>query len=439
MDPLHVDVSPLAVGLAAGRLVAFEPGLDAARGDLLAAVDRARAVTGDPAPDDVAAAGIDLPDRLLADYATCRPQSGLYAILQAAHRVRDMVDRVIVIGAGGCHHGPRLLFESCCHPWHNELSRGDRGGRPRVSFVGGPFANDLVQGLLDLVAPPGRPASDDLLDRWAILAADQAPDMPTASTMVATRLFLAALDGSAGEDDDRRAECLIPIAPPASRLAALGRAVGCRHAFAIDPALPEACSLFTAAGLLPAAIAGIDVVRLLEGAAAVTRRFREASVAVNPVLQLAGVLRLAAGRGLHVQMTAEPGDRLDAVCQWHGACLHPPHLDRAHSDARAADAAGRLDMRLVVSAPRRDPLAVPAVGGCGQAADGLDAFVGRQCSAVVRAAGADAVAGGASRPHVTILLPRVDEHAIGQLLQLQILAAAVARRDAAAGGRMATG
>ncbi|MFN9367308.1 MAG: hypothetical protein ACK6CT_00870, partial [Planctomycetia bacterium] len=284
-----------------------------------------------------------------------------------------------------------------------------------------------VQGLLDLVAPAGRPMSDDLLDRWAMLVADplvvHGAAAPVASTAVSTRLFLAALDASVGGDAGRRAARLLTIAAPTTRLAAVGRAVGCRHTFTMLPGLPEACLVFTAAGLLPAALAGIDVVRFLEGAAAVMRRFREAPVDVNPALQVAGATHCAGGRGMHVQMVAPPAGRLEAVCRWHDACV----------DRRGTAAGGLLDIRLVVAEPRRDPLALPAVGAMCDDVDGLDAFVGRRCSDVAGSAGPDAARGGESRPHITIRLPRVDEHAIGQLVQLHVLAAAITRRLFAAG------
>lgn len=414
-DPLQVDVSSafVAAGSDVADLAMLAPRLAAARADLLGPAEQA------------AAAGLDLPDRLLGDYTTRRPQSHLYAILQAAHRIRDDVDRLLVIGAGGCHHGGRLLVETCCHPLHNELSRGDRGGRPRVSFVGDTFDNDLVQGLLDLVAPAGRPASDDLLDRWAMLVADRGrdrgADAPVAATAVTARIFLAALGGSVGGDASRRADRLIPITDPANPLAAVGRAVGCRHTFALDPALPEASLVFTAAGLLPAAIAGIDVVRVLEGAAAIMRRFREAPVEANPVLHMAAAMQRAAVRGLGVRFVAPPHTPLEAVCRWHDAAM----------DRTAAGPQGVLAIRLAIAAPRRDPLTVPAVIDGGQDADGLGAVVGRRCVDVVPAAGPDP-AHGAGPQHVTIHLPRVDEHAIGQLVQVQIVATAVARRLAAA-------
>ena len=113
---------------------------------------------------------LDLPERLLADYGTRRPESELFSILQTARRLREAVDRVVVLGIGGSYMGTRALFESCCHPFHNELSRGERGGRPRLSFEGFNIDNDSAQGLLDVLrSHPGGGDGDDLLAQWAML------------------------------------------------------------------------------------------------------------------------------------------------------------------------------------------------------------------------------------------------------------------------------
>jgi glucose-6-phosphate isomerase len=423
VDPLHYEPPAgfAAGGPEADRLDRLGPRLDAARAGLLAEVERVRSAgAAAGAEAEAEAAGIGLPDQLLADYATRRGQSHLYAVLQAARRIRDEVDRVVVLGPGCCQLGARLLFETCCHPFHNELSRGDRGGRPRLSFAGVPFDNDHVQGLFDIVAPAGRPCLDDLLDRWALLVADGGDE-----TAAATRIFLAALGAGIGGDPTRLAARVIPVAPRSARLAALGRAIGCRDAFEIPPGTPEACLVFTAAGLLPAAIAGIDVVRFLEGAAAASRRFREAPVGVDPALQAAGVAHLAADRGRHLRIVAPTDSRLDTVGRWHAACF-----------AGADGPGGTLDTRLVVAEPRRDPLVLPPLGPFGHDEDGLDPQVGsRWPDFVPAAARADASATSPrGRPQAEIRLPRVDEHALGQLLQLLILAAAVGRRFTEADG-----
>ena len=127
-------VSPAAVAGLAGRL-------DAARAESLADLDRWRSGGAKPG-ESLDPAFIDLPDRLLAAYGTVRPESELFAILQTARRIRDAVDRVFVLGIGGSYMGTRALFEACCHPCHNDLPRGERGGRPRLSFEGFNMDND---------------------------------------------------------------------------------------------------------------------------------------------------------------------------------------------------------------------------------------------------------------------------------------------------------
>ena len=65
-------------------------------------------------------------------------------IIAAGHRLAAEVDRVVVLGIGGSYMGARALFEACCHPYHNELSRPARGGRPRIYFEGNNVDNDAV-------------------------------------------------------------------------------------------------------------------------------------------------------------------------------------------------------------------------------------------------------------------------------------------------------
>ena len=89
------------------------------------------------------AAFFDLPERLLGEE---RPL--LDRIIAAGDRLAKEVDRVVVLGIGGSYMGARALIEACCHPYHNEISRQRRGGRPRIYFEGNNVDNDAVQGLL---------------------------------------------------------------------------------------------------------------------------------------------------------------------------------------------------------------------------------------------------------------------------------------------------
>jgi hypothetical protein len=329
---------------------------------------------------------LDLARSMLAEYDTCRPESRLFAVLQAAARLRAQVDRVVIVAAGGIGPATRLVAAACCHPCHDQLSRADRGGRPRLSWLDGRSSPDELQGLLDLVAPPGRPPGQDLLDRWTVLAVDSPPDDPGSLAIV--RLLRAAR-GSAGDGCD--APPLVAITRSGSDLDRLAGATAGAERFAGDDRPDAPLGLFTAAGLLPAAIAGIDVVQLLKGAAAMLVRFSEAPVAVNPVLVDAAVSVAAAAAGRPARRFAIDDRSLESLAAWHH-WLQP---------SRLAD--GGFVTSVEGGAARR---AWPATDG----------FGGFSCGTT---------AGDAEPAAVTIRLPRIDEHALGQLLQLLALSRAV--------------
>ena len=391
-DPLRYDpAAALAAGTISREAVeALADRLEAVRSEVLQDADRERVAGG--AASTVAFLG--LPDRLLADYGTTRPQSELFAILREARRVREAVDRVVVLGGAGIV-GARAIVEACCHPFHNELGRGERGGRPRLSFVADDLDNDVAQGLLDLVAPHGRSRGDDLLDRWALVLVD---DGGSAETAAVATVFRAALRDAVGGDEQRLADRVVSITGTTGLVAASEVRTDSSAAFVVPAGVRGGFAVFTAVGLLPASIAGCDIVRLLEGAAAMNRRFREAPVADNPVLQFAAVSRVAAaGSGAAARSLASTSRQLAAVVAW---------CDRLRSASVGTVGAGRgvPPASLAVAECRRDRLPVASSGS--DAAD------------LVRAEG----------PPAEIHLPRLDEHAVGQLMQMLMLATAIEDR-----------
>ena len=91
----------------------------------------------------------------------------------------------------------------------------------------------------------------------------------------------------------------MPVTGQSGRLFELSKALGCKEVFDIPDGVGGRFSILTAVGLLPASILGIDIVRLLEGAAAMNERFRTApafsnrsQLGENPVLDYVGVCHL---------------------------------------------------------------------------------------------------------------------------------------------------
>ncbi len=347
------------------------------------------AATGDPAM------------AMLEPYGTtrshaCRRDSLLFGILEVARGMRESVDRVVVIGDAGDCAAVDLLLATCCHPFHGALPRADRGGRPRIVTLGPGDDDDTVQGVLDLLVATG--SGDRLGDAWGVVLVGL---MLTPSVRRCAELLVRG-DWSHGGRADRATRLAIAVGHPRfispdpdadwEMPAGDGRGDG-------SEGTPASVSgVFSAAGLLPAAVAGIDVVRLLEGAAAMHRRFREAPPDANPVLGCASVgpwlRRCGAGIMPPLRRRLDPrGSRWGGLCRWYDHLMPP----------LTADAAGivtTFTTAVRVAQRRRSPFAGLAVtdrGGDRAAFDAID-------------------------------MPRCDEHAIGQLLELLRLAAEVERR-----------
>lgn len=297
------------------ELHSLTPRLEAVRAKILA--DRA----GIPA-----AAFIDFPQRLQTEYHASRKCSQLGRIMHSAQRLAALVDRVIVIGSGGGQLGVRAITEACCHPFHNELSRGQRGGHPRLYFAGDDLDNDRTQGLLDVLHTHG-PARD-LTERWGLILIDRSGR--NLETALACQQFLAALRQSCGGDEQLLAQLVIPIIG-ADRGNALG--FSCAETYPLPDDVPLRYSILTAAGLLPAALLGLDTVKLVEGGCETLARFRdepldhgahEASCVPqdNPVLWLGGAAHLLSSQqpsAPRLFCTWQPA--LEATGLWYEALL----------------------------------------------------------------------------------------------------------------------
>ena len=254
-DPDHVQQT----GLVDADLDWLEPRLAAARQEVLDDLDLyKRGGPIPPAKSPLDAAFFELPERLLGEQRDL-----VDAMQRTADALASQVDRVVVLGIGGSYMGARALMDACCHPYHNEVPRRRRGGRPRMYFEGNNVDNDAVQGLLDLVE-----GDQD----WALVVVSKSGG--TLETAVALRVFLDALRRALGGDARRLAERVIPITGQKGRLRDLAVALGCKTIFPVPEGVGGRFSVLSPVGLLPAALLGLDIVALLEGAAEMNRRFR---------------------------------------------------------------------------------------------------------------------------------------------------------------------
>jgi len=371
----------------------------------------------------------ELPEKILSEYREKRDASELGQILATAARLREEVDRVVVLGIGGSYMGARALFDACCHPYHNELSRAERGGVPRIYFEGNNVDNDATAGMLDLLA-----SEQD----WAIVVISKSGG--TLETAVAFRQFLAALRESCGGDAEKIAQRVVPVTgkDDSSKLFQLAGALNCPDVFAVPDGVGGRFSVLSAVGLLPAAVMGLDVVKLLEGAAAMNDHFRTAEAPENLVQQYTGVcVALEHGYNMHIRVLSTWGKSLEAVGLWYDQLLAESlgkhelgalpltvvNTRDLHSRGQQHQE-GRRDKvitNLIIDNYRRDPL---AVGNSDLNQDKLNELSEKTLPEIMDAAirGTNQAYIDDRRPVANLHLPAADEPSLGQFFQMMMIA-----------------
>ena len=386
---------------------------------------------------------IDLPQATLDQYRRKGDASDLGRVLNLATRLRDEVDRIVFLGIGGSYLGARALFEALKPVYHNELPAESRLGVPCIYFEGNNCDNDALQDLLDLlqvtcVDPERRE------ERWAVVAISRSGD--TVEPAVALRVFRREAAEFYGLRSEWAKALFGLVTGTTSRLRNQFAACGQdeHSVLTIPDNVGGRYSVFTAAGLLPAALMGLDVRALLLGAAAMTKRFLEEPFERNPVLQYAGVNYLMAEEyGKPLRVLSVWSRKLEGVGRWYEHLLSeslgkrgrgPTPLTlvqtrdlHSHGQQNQDGPRDRLINNLVVKAPRGVPILVQMSD---HNEDDLNAFARKGLPDLMNAAlvGANQAYFDVARPTADLVLPALSEHTMGQLLQMLMLATVVEGR-----------
>ena len=186
-----------------------------------------------------------LPEEQLAQYEADREQSELGRIFRVANGMHDEMDAVVVLGIGGSYMGARAMMEACCDPYHNELSRGDRGSKPRMYFEGNNVDNDATAALLNRLSRGGY-GDSPAESKFAIVVISKSGG--TMETAVAFRQFLSALENTfAAGSSDQFGRFVVPVTGSSGKLHELATAIGCRERN--DPLLGDDRSIVVLPGL----------------------------------------------------------------------------------------------------------------------------------------------------------------------------------------------
>ncbi|TWU42298.1 glucose-6-phosphate isomerase [Novipirellula artificiosorum] len=357
-----------------------------------------------------------LPEKELADYAERREGSLLGRIFKVANTIHEQIDAVVVLGRSQMIEGPRAIMQASCEPFHNELSRAERGSRPRMYFGGSDFDNDTRAALLQRLSLGGY-VDTPPEKRWALVMIDS--DRLDACTTLESRMAfhqtLRELEKSNWlADPSKSSNFVIPIARPDGPLGDIARSLGCEDVFEICNDVPDASSVLSSASLMPAALLGLDCMMLLEGAAMMNHHFLQSPFSENIVLQYAAVHHLLrTDRQITTRTQNVWSGALAALGKWYERLIEdqlagiiPLTWMQRHEFPNHH----QVITQWVVESPRIDPLATVLSDRP------LPHFA---CEAIQHA---NRSAGDLCCPTMTISLSHIDSHTLGQFFQMLMIA-----------------
>lgn len=219
-------------------------------------------------------------------------------IQAAARRIQSDSRALVVIGIGGSYLGARGVIECLCSPNYN-LRRKDT---PNIYFVGNGLSDRQLRETMELLE--GVDFSVNVISKSGT----------TTEPAVAFRFFRELLEKKYGPDGAAR-RIYATTDRHKGALKALAVQAG-YETFVVPDDIGGRYSVLTAVGLLPIAVAGIDIRALMQGAARMQEVCTAGDMEQNPAWQYAGARYqlYRAGKKIEILASYEPSFRF--MSEW---------------------------------------------------------------------------------------------------------------------------
>ncbi|GCD12793.1 glucose-6-phosphate isomerase [Clostridium tagluense] len=173
-------------------------------------------------------------------------------IKKAAQKIRNNSEVLIVIGIGGSYLGARAAIEALSHSFYNSLSNEKRKS-PAIFFAGNNISSTYMADLLDAVE--GKDISVNVISKSGT----------TTEPAIAFRIFKELLEKKYGKAGAKE-RIFATTDKSRGALKKLADAEG-YETFVIPDDVGGRFTVLTPVGLLPIAVAGIDIDEMMKGAA----------------------------------------------------------------------------------------------------------------------------------------------------------------------------
>lgn len=219
-------------------------------------------------------------------------------IQKAAEKIKNDSEILVVIGIGGSYLGARAVIESLTHTFYNLEKRNT----PRVFFAGNNMSPRYLLDLIDLIG--NKDFSVNVISKSGT----------TTEPAISFRVFREMLENKYGIEEAKN-RIYVTTDKERGALKTLSNEEG-YETFVIPDNIGGRYSVLTAVGLLPIAVAGIDIERLMQGARFAQEKYSDSNIKYNECYQYAvarNILYLE-DKGIEILANYEP--KLHFFTEW---------------------------------------------------------------------------------------------------------------------------
>ena len=335
-------------------------------------------------------------------------------IQKAADKIKNDSDVLVVIGIGGSYLGARAAIEFLRHSFYNNLPKEVRK-TPEIYYCGNSISSTYLQHLIDVIGD--RDFSVNIISKSGT----------TTEPAIAFRIFKEMAEKKYGKEEAaKRIYATTDKAKGALKNLATEEGY---ESFVVPDDVGGRFSVLTAVGLLPIAVSGADITKLMEGAAAGRERALNAPFEENDAVLYAAIRNILHNKGKSVEILANYEPSMHYVSEWwkqlYGESegkdqkgIFHASVDLTtdlHSMGQFIQDGARIMFETVVNVG--EPKATITIGKEPVDLDGLNYLAGKDMDFVNKSAmnGTILAHTDGQVPNLMINVPKQDEYTLGEL------------------------
>ena len=216
----------------------------------------------------------------------------------AAKKIQKSCDIFVVIGIGGSYLGARAAIEFVKSPVYNNLKKDT----PDIYFAGNSISPSALNDLLKICE--GKDICVNVVSKSGT----------TTEPAVAFRVFRKLLEDKYGKEGAK--ERIFATTDKAKGTLKKFSDDNGYETFVVPDDVGGRFSVLTAVGLLPIAVAGIDIDEMMSGANDARLKYADANIDTNDCLKYVAIRNILYRKGKSVELLAAYEPAAQMLCEW---------------------------------------------------------------------------------------------------------------------------